>query len=708
MKKRQLRRVNITQIQLKKSESDNYLIPLKSEIIDLDNNKIHFDTIGSMNENPFLCIMERMLNISFEMDQELDWIIKVSFPDTPSQLLTLYTDKNEIRSKVIKFNNNYYYLWLSTSSGMKTNDVFYIREDMIKSIQEFENIISCKWIENLKEAKINKDVTSRISLALSSSYKTSIKPNFLVLPEEKYKTMCKIKTFENDEFKIIDKELYSIFTDGSGICSPSMMERIAKEIGINYTPYFTTVRVPKLATKGLLVSIDFIKYFNENFRENTEFFEKRSDGYFYARDTYDQWIRIDNNTIIVNESMCKWSKHFNTIEDYESTRDSKYADIMDNLFVIKISKEVPDRYKTTSYQLLSQLSLTPNELHSLTDKSFNFLKGVLNAEKEEVMALLNLIEDDDKNINLNNKIKYLLSIDYDRFIKVPFVRKDVLTIIQNRITDLMSGKFIVQGQFATITSDPLAMLDYVMTRNLNGSLESNEFWNNDNPKEVLACRYPLSSFSEVGKMQFVDNNLYSKYCSHWTSELVVFNAKDIRAKLLSGADFDGDSIFITPEKELVSSIIPPKDGIHFISTEVENIETDLVKYTWGNRIYNNIAYSGNIIGEIAILNSSISNSCQNLGLYNNEKNINISKKSLFDIFVEYNNLINITDEARYSFNQWYYSQNLTSNLLDKDIKNIIINQFYDKEVDIYKTVETSMIAIDSPKTGYQLSESHKN
>ena len=44
-------------------------------------------------------------------------------------------------------------------------------------------------------------------------------------------------------------------------------------------------------------------------------------------------------------------------------------------------------------------------------------------------------------------------------------------------------------------------------------LKANEFWCNTDDEKILACRFPIASYSEVGEMNFVENELYSKYCS---------------------------------------------------------------------------------------------------------------------------------------------------------------------------------------------------
>lgn len=703
MKKKQLRKFLLTEIKLSQGIT-NVIAIAKNNIINLDASpEVYEENPITMNENPFIHMIEKMSDNRFDNNFNFNWILKITFPSTDTALKAInYT---------IVYNGSLYDLWISTPSDMKNNRAIYVRREFIHLIEEFEKITSCGKITSSlfgQEVCINKDITARLSLFLSSSYPTTITPNFLVLPEKEYKTLCKIKTFESinsDKLTTEENDLKSIFADGCGLAHPDMMKRISKKIGLDYTPCFVGIRSIKLATKGILASVDFIKYFYDMYMGDTEYFRKGNDGYFYALDIYNKWIKIDTNTIIVNESMCKWSKNFNSIADYELKRPVEYAPIMDSLFITKFSSKEPDTIKKTSYQLLSQLALTRQELSSLTTPTYNLLYGVYNNKKEFIYRYLKCatvenIEDitnetnysiKESNIKIANKLIYLLTKDFDRFIKMPFVKKELSYMINRSISELGSGKFFVRGNFKTIVNEPLGILNFVMTREINGSLSNNEFWCNTDEKEVLACRYPIASFSEIKKMNFVDNELYSKYCSHWSSELCVFNAVDITAKLLSGADYDGDMIFTSPEKELIDSIIEPQDGIHFISTIVEKITPKKTAYSWSNRIYENMAYSGNLIGEVATLNTSISNMAQNLGAFMNETNVTIK-----DIY--YNNYFSLTSTLN-DFWAWYNKLPQTIYQSPEVIKSEIKRQFYNLQNKIYKTVEISMLAIDSPKTG---------
>lgn len=650
-----------------------------------------------INENPFLHMMFKGLNLSINEVEKIDWMVKVQFNNKEEAL--------KLKDLPLILEGQTYYFWLSTPSDMKNLKALYIREDAVGIVKEYESMVSCGWLDSLEGktgVNVNKDVTARLSLFLSSSYHTNIRPNYLVLPEVEYQTIQSIKTFENG--KLVVKEDYehtSVFADGCGIASPALMKKVSRELKLGYEPCFIGVRSIKLALKGLLVSIDFIKYFEDMYKGDTNTLRKVNDR-FEAKDMWGNWIKIDENTIILNPSMCKWASKI-ALEEYETKRSTELADIMDALFITKTSKKEPAEIKKTSYQLLCQLGLNAEDYNNLTKETYELLSGVLKGDKECIYKFLGAItegnddeEENDLDRELGDRLKYLLQIDFESFYKLPWIKRSLANMVERNVKELCSGKFFVKGDFKTIVNAPLGILNFVMNRKdekvqeINDSLKVDEFWCNTKEKKALACRFPIASFGEIGAMNFVEDDLYNKYCGHWTKELCVFNAKDIRAKILSGADYDTDTIFTSSNELLINAIIPPKDGLHFISTNLDKGVINEVPYSWNTRTYANTAYMGNIIGEVAILNACISNQAQDLGVYVDGKNV--TYKNYFKDTIP-------TDEQKKEFWNWFCQQQRTMNQPREVVKKIIANQFYEVKEEIYKTVEISMVAIDAPKTG---------
>lgn len=519
---KKLRRFEMAEVEVKVGAFGKYDIEAKEIII---------------NENPMLLMMFEGLGLNIEEVERIDWMVKVQFSSKQEAL--------KLKDLPLTFNGNRYYFYLSSPSDMKNLKALYIREDVVGIVKQYESIVSCGWLDSLEGktgVNVNKDVTARLSLFLSSSYHTSIKPNYLVLPEVEYQTIQSIRTFKNGEFIVEeDYEHTSVFADGCGIASPALMRKASKELQLGYEPCFIGVRSIKLALKGLLVSVDFIKYFNDMYKGDTDTLRKVN-GQLEAKDVWGNWIKVDENTIIVNPSMCKWASKI-TLKEYEDKRPEALKDIMDALFITKTSKKEPSEYKRTSYQLLCQLGLNAQDYNELTKETYERLSGVLKGDKNYIYHFLGAIDSDDaEEVEIADRLSLLLQADFDRFYKLPWVKRTLANMVERSVKELCSGKFWVKGDFKTIVNSPIGILNFVMNRTdekvqeINDSLKVDEFWCNTKEKKVLSCRFPISSYSEVNSMNFVEDDLYNKYCGHWTKELCVFNAKDIRAKILSGAD----------------------------------------------------------------------------------------------------------------------------------------------------------------------------
>lgn len=674
---KKLRRFEMKEVTVKADGYGNFGFEIKEIVI---------------NENPMLMMMFKGLNLNIDDVERIDWMVKVQFNNKEEAL--------KLKDSSLILGESRYYYYLSSPSDMKNLKALYVREDVVGIVKQYESIVSCGWLDTLEGqvgVNVNKDVTARLSLFLSSSYHTNIKPNYLVLPEVEYQTIQSVRTFENGEFVV--KENYehsSVFADGCGVASSALMRRVSKELKIGYEPCFIGVRSIKLALKGLLVSVDFIKYFNDMYKGDTDTLRKVN-GIFEAKDMWGNWIKVDDNTIIINPSMCKWASKI-SLEEYEAKRPEALKDIMDALFITKTSKKEPAEYKRTSYQLLCQLGLNAEDYNELTKETYNMLSGVLKGDKNYIYHFLGAMSDsdDEEEVEIADRLSLLLQADFERFYKLPWVKRTLANMVERSVKELCSGKFWVKGNFKTIVNAPLGILNFVMNRTdekvqeINDTLQANQFWCNTQDKQVLACRFPIASFSEVGAMNFVEDYLYKKYCGHWTKELCVFNSKDTRARIFSGADYDADCIFTSSNELLINSIIPPKDGLHFIGTEVSKGSLGEVAYNWNTRTYANTVYMGNIIGEVAILNACISNIAQDLGVYVDGKNV--TYKNYFKDTIP-------TDEQKKAFWNWFAQQERTMNQSREIVKEIISNQFYEVQEQIYKTVEISMVAIDAPKTG---------
>lgn len=600
--------------------------------------------------------------------------------------------------KIITVDGEQFIFWISTSSQMKNSEAWYIREDKAHLVKKVEDLLSTGKLEGLKgkEISINKDIIARLSLAFSGSYKTTIKPNMIIVPDVEYSVFKDVKVFEGNE--LVNKDNYEIKVtafDGCGIAGNEIFKRIANDLKIvGYTPSWVAIRIPKMAVKGLLTNVDFIEYFNDFYTGDTDFFKKIGED-FYIKDVFGQFQKVDDNTIIINESMAKWSKFYNSMDEYNKLVDVEYRDLLECLYITKVGKYEVKEYTQTSYQSLCATALTKASLLRMTKKELDFYNKCIEFDRVSILELLKLQNEDEEEamIVTSNKISTLLSINYDKFINMNFIKKELLRMIRRKLTELSTGKLhYLAGNFKVAVSDPISFMNYCMTRELKPNLKEKEFYvNGEAGKEIGAVRYPVASPYEITKEMLVANELLDKYCNY-NGELIVFNVAGCDALIKSGCDFDGDLIQVIYDRNFIENIIKPKDGRIFYNIISEKYPAIKMPYTTTDRFNENIKYCGNLIGSIAILGASVCDVCLEQKWIDNDGSI----INYVDVYTRFER------DSKKTIDYLSSLKKIEQVFSEEQQREYFQSQFEDKISIINKITELSMISIDAPKTGIKV------
>lgn len=394
-----------------------------------------------------------------EKDQFLENIIKVALPhnkkdkeiETPLEML-----KNGIVFRGKKF-----IPLVSSPSMMKKEgqdfykedfkcEYFFIAEEDKKFIKTFEAITSAYKLiekqETKEEISLNKDVISRLALSTSSSYSINYKPNIVILPTTTYNYTANYCYFESEnysELKYAEIEKKHEFQDGCGLMSPKMARIIQQQLKVDYPIDFAIIRQDPLAIKGLVVKVDFNRYFQEVYRQNIQgIFEKREDG-FYTLDFWGEMVNISKADLIINTNMAKWAKWWKQDvpiniqaeidKELSKERYDKYRDLLLNLYVTKINKRQPKEYSLTNYQLISNLALTPKELEELSKETYEMYKRVLSMDINYVRLFLrDIATEDNEELGSMDKIHYLLQSKKEA-LTIPSVRQQIVRMVRKKI-----------------------------------------------------------------------------------------------------------------------------------------------------------------------------------------------------------------------------------------------------------------------------------
>ena len=716
------------------------------------------------NYNFLIRALEAYNNRKFKNNERVTEFIKINLSNDEEIAKKQWFDG-------IEYEGHTYKAWFATVGGMKKEengicDTIFIREDYQEFVELVEDLISLgkfKDIENLsddakkKEICINKDVLSRLSLITSDLITEIDMPNFIVLPSayidhiEDYKTVKPIKYTEiNDEGEKVDKVDYELIDyhfdtskrdekgdpineiecfDGSGIATPKVFESMGKSLGRGDIE-FSIIRGYGLAIKGLITKFDIIEYLNSTYQGDTAY-RRRVNGRFELLDRWGDWRLVTDNTMILNDSMVKLAKYFDSMEEYFerfNKLEDKYKNLLNKLYITKANKKDSDicGYRRTNYQLMNALALTPADYNKLVEQDYKMLKKIIrpfdielssNSNKEFVintdyikLFFKNIVDDDIEENGVDHeekllkaidssivdKVNELISLDED-FVKLETVKNSLSRLVEKKIRELASGKVTVKAKYQYMTCCPVSYMNHAIYRNQgDNGLAKGQFYSADcNDGDIRTIsRNPLSAYSEVHNVKFVRNDFFDKWLSP-CRELIYFNQKSDMQNLLSSADFDGDGLLQVDNDIIRNAVVTPRDGKNFIT--LSDGEQRKLPYNNENRFISTYKASGNLIGKIALKAANVNSNCQNIpDLYD------IINKQFFywkDLKAEFE-----TDGKTEEDLDKYIKEKLANGEFeygtraDAELKERMIERFHEYEKEIYIILYNSMKSIDATKT----------
>lgn len=382
--------------------------------------------------------------------------------------------------------------------------------------------------------------------ALSSSTSLEVDfPYFCVIPD------CKVKRTElvdyvveqedgDDEISTCEKELEFNLFDGQGLISPRQAKVWADNLGLDYIPSAFIIRANFV--KGLLVVADFLE-----FAEDV--------GEHMINDIYGNSVNIRDMDVILTESQFKmWSAYISTQEYIAKCRQNELG-----WWVSRYSPKEEGRHTTLNYQFLQVLDLNKEEIDSLCSKTVNYFNRVLDNELGYTLLYLlgqksQINFDGDILDKVSDTVTKAIILNND-LMNDEYVQLHILNSLKKKIKESYLGKIVVDGTYTFIVSDPYAFMQYIFGLPISGLLDRNEYFNDywlrKNETKIAAMRSPLVWRSEVGVLNLKSN----KDIKHWYKYLnncVVFNVHGCDMALLGGADFDGDIVCITNQKEIIN------------------------------------------------------------------------------------------------------------------------------------------------------------
>ena len=284
----------------------------------------------------------------------------------------------------------------------------------------------------------------------------------------------------------------------------------------------------------------------------------------------------------------------------------------------KETKHVNGEMVQTTYQLLNTLQMTKEEVRELFEPTNHLLK--LMSTDPLVMRWYCSHYSKDTNKSVISQIelmKQLLDANY-MFSDTSYYTLRAKKIIDDLVKQVKHGKVFVNGNYSTVCSCPIEMLQaavgtfYGEQILANGNIVSKRF----KPQTVLCSRNPHVTMGNVLVTENVRNALIEKYMN-LTNEIVVINTiNENIMQRMSGMDMDSDTMLITDNEILIRAGQRNYDKF-LVPTNLINPEIKNVEYTPQNLAKLDDDTSENYIGQI-INFSQVLNSyywhCKNNGI----------------------------------------------------------------------------------------------
>lgn len=457
--------------------------------------------------------------------------------------LCLIIDKEKDYYRACKgfsINGVKYLRLLGTNGGIKNETIVFVSERCCDELR--------KRIDNgrdMSKEMVPAKLEAYKALTCSASIPVSMPHGILVVSDcetEFYSDIKYLNDEEDGEPVMEDRKQEPICinaSDGCGLMLPSLAARWSNELGLDYIVSGVNTRFSW--EKGMVFTFDFLD-FAENVAHN-----------YIVKDAWGNDVDVRNVELVLTTSMLK-------LWDSYPSLDAYLHNCEENHYTFGVTKTCPkelENERTLNYQFIQSYDLSDNDLNVLVKPTMDEIQDVLHADWVKTSLFLKGVGLNENNIErIDNDYAKAIMID-PRVLDDPYVQSCIYQMIKNRINEAKVGVLNVHGNYSTISGDPFALCQHILGLTVTGLLKAGEIYNKywaDAGSEKLACfRAPMTCHSNI---RAVRPNRGEAAC-YWYRHMktcTIFNAWDMAANSLNGADFDGDAVMLTDNEVLVGRL----------------------------------------------------------------------------------------------------------------------------------------------------------
>ena len=444
------------------------------------------------------------------------------------------TDYNKYTKDGFMLNDNKYVVLLGSSGGIKQNTVLFIREDLKDEINKRINNGA-----DLSIPTMPSKLMAYKALTFSSSTPVTFTRNILVVEDVETEFNSDVIHIKFDDDKdeptvenIKDYKVVNNACDGCGLITPRLAKQWGIDLQLDYTP--TSFVVRSAWVKGVLTGFDFVEYAN-------------SRGDMQGRKVKDVWGRewdLKDVDIILNRSMFKLSKHYNSLDEYlDNCEQNGYG-----FAITKYVHDDIDNERMLNYQYIQCLNLDDNDIDNLLKKDITEIKEVIGDNYIKSILFGRGKELNDKNVwridDIESQHISALMIN-KQCLEDSFIKDNIRRAIQKRIDMLKTGKINVNGNYQIAIGEPVIQMERMFGLEPKGLLNANEFfieyWRKLGKDKVAGFRSPMSCKQNARVMGVCNREEVVKWYGH-LDNVIVFNAWDTSMSAFNGEDYLDSSL----------------------------------------------------------------------------------------------------------------------------------------------------------------------
>lgn len=439
--------------------------------------------------------------------------------------------------KGFKINGMTFHRLLGTNGGVKSSTIVFIADRHGDEIR--------RRIDNGRNPDtplVPAKLEAYKALTCSASTPVSMPNGIIVVPDcetEFLSDVVYIDDTESGEPSMETKAGETIVlneSDGYGIMLPSLAERWATDIGIDYTPSGVNTRYS--FEKGMVFTFDYLE-----FAETVARSYMVTDAWGAERDVRDA-------ELILTTSMVKLWDSYDSCEEYvRNCTENRYT-----FGVAKVTpKELEDEH-TMNYQFLNPFDLTDEDIDELIEPTMTEIQDVLSDDWRKTVLFA-------KGVGINENSIDHMDDDYIKAMLVepgmiddPYVQARVFRLIKRRITDAEVGVIKVHGNYSIVCGDPYSLCQSIFGLPVTGLLKAgevyNQYWLEADSLDLLCFRAPMTCMENIRAVH-VNTSEEARHWYQYMTTCTLFNSFDDAASALNGMDKDGDLVLLTDNPVLL-------------------------------------------------------------------------------------------------------------------------------------------------------------